>query len=271
MRAAQRLDAQRVRRNFSLRAAEYDSHAAVQRRVVDRLLQLLLEGGPVAGPALEVGTGTGRLSRRLAQLCQGVRPVVSDIAHPMTCRAAVTLPGCSAFDADAQALPVRSGSMALVLSSSVYQWLPELPLAFSESGRVLRPGGHFAFALFGERTLCELRDCHRRAVAETGGRHPSHAQEFPTMMEVQQALAAAGFAHYRLLTAEEWEFHPEVGDLLRSLKCIGAANAAADRPPGLAGRRVMSRLATLYEAHRRDGRLPATYHIIYGLARKAVR
>lgn len=262
------IDRERVRRNFSRQAHEYDQHAAVQRRVADRLLQLLLEGGPVAGPALEIGAGTGRLSRRLVQICPGVQPVLSDLAHAMTCRAASVLPGRPAFDADAQALPLQTGSMALVLSSSVYQWVADLPLAFAESARVLRPGGRFAFALFGEHTLCELRDSHQRAVAETGSRHPSHVQKFPTSSDVRQALDAAGFTRSRLLSEEEWEFHDTLPELLRGLKRIGASNAVIDRPPGLTGRRVMTRLAALYEEYRQAGRLPTTYHVIYGLGRK---
>ncbi|MFA5516885.1 MAG: methyltransferase domain-containing protein [Desulfuromonadales bacterium] len=263
-----RLDAEQVQRNFSRQAGQYDRYAAVQRRVIDRLLQLLLEGGPVAGPALEIGAGTGRLSRRLTQICPGVRPVLSDLAHAMTCRAAVGLPGRPAFDADAQALPLRTGTMSLVVSSSVYQWVADLPHAFAESARVLRPGGRFAFALFGAGTLGELRDCHRRALAETGGGRSSHMQEFPSAIDVQEALDRAGFIGSRLLSAQEWEFHDDLADLLGSLKRIGAGNAAENRPSGLAGRRTMRRLAELYEEYRRDGRLPATYRVIYGLARK---
>lgn len=265
-----RLDRERIGHGFSAQSAAYDRYAAVQRRVADRLLQLLLEGGPVAGPVLEVGAGTGRLSRRLARVCPAARPIVSDLAHGMTRQCAQNLPEALPLDADAQALPLRSGSLSAVLSSSVYQWLEDLPLACTESARVLRPDGRFAFALFAERTLYELRESHRQAVAEVGRRHPSHVQAFPLEDEVRRALAAAGFVRVRLLSEDEVEYHREVSDLLRSLKRIGARNAAADRPPGLAPRRVMERMAALYAAnHRReDGRLPATYHVIYALARK---
>lgn len=262
-----RLDTEQVRRNFSRQAGEYERHAAVQRRVAERLLQLLLEGGLVGGTTLEVGAGTGYLLRRLSRLCPGVRPVVSDLAHAMTRQAAAGLPGVPAFDADAQALPLRDGCLSLVVSSSAYQWVEDLPGAFAEMARVLRPGGRFALALFGTRTLHELRDSHRRAAAEAG-RHPSHVQEFPDPSAVEAALAAAGIARFRLFSAEEWEFHPDLPDLLRHLKRLGALNAAAGRPQGLASRQVMNRLAAHYEHYRRQGKLPATYQVIYVLGRK---
>ncbi|MBE0595825.1 MAG: methyltransferase domain-containing protein [Desulfuromonadales bacterium] len=265
--APRRLDTLKVRRNFSRQATEYERHAVVQRRVAERLLQLLLEGGLVGGPALEIGAGTGYLLHRLRRLCPGVRPVISDLAHAMTCQAAARLPQVPAVDADAQALPLRCASLSLVVSSSVYQWVEDLPLAFAEIARVLQPGGRFAIALFGARTLHELRDSHRRGAAEAG-RHPSHALDFPDRSTVADALAAAGFTRYRLQVAEEWEFYSTAPELLRHLKQIGALNAATDRPPGLASRQVMQRLAAHYERFRQDGKLPATYQVIYVLGRK---
>jgi malonyl-CoA O-methyltransferase len=269
MSEAARVDTKRVRANFSCQARSYDRHALVQKRVVDRLLERLREGGPVEGPILDVGTGTGRLSRALAKAFPEARPCVTDIAHGMTCLAATSVPDALATDADAQALPFRSGSFALVCSTSVYQWVNDLPLAFTESSRVLASGGRFAFALFGERTLFELRESHRLAVAETGSPHPSHVQDFPGEEEVRMALAAAGFWEVVTWSGNEVEEHPDVQHLLHHLKSIGARNAAVTRPPGLSSRRVLNRMMALYrEFYGRGHSIPATYHVIYGLARR---
>jgi malonyl-CoA O-methyltransferase len=53
---------------------------------------------------------------------------------------------------------------------------------------------------------------------------------------------------------------------MRDLKAIGAHNATAGRPKGLTGRRALERMTAAYEEHRRDGRLPATYEVVYGQA-----
>jgi malonyl-CoA O-methyltransferase len=50
--------------------------------------------------------------------------------------------------------------------------------------------------------------------------------------------------------------------LMRELKAIGATNADAQRARGLLGRQRLQRVLAAYEAHRVDGRLPATYEVI---------
>lgn len=265
------IDLRQVRRNFSCHAEEYDRYARVQKRVAARLLELVRPQLRPGVLALEVGTGTGELARRLLRAAPGLSLVVSDVAHGMTSHAAASLGGVPAADADAQALPFGTGRFDLVLSASVFQWLNDLPAALAEAARVLRPGGLLAFAMYGERTLWELREAHRLAVREAGGEHASHAHTFPGEAEVGRALAAAGLAPLRLFAEDEVERHPDVAALLRSLKKIGAQNASAARPAGLASRRVMHRLGALYaERFGREGQgLPATYHVIYAVARKA--
>lgn len=265
------VDSRQVRRHFSSHAGEYDRYAVVQKRVVSRLLQMLGDDGSTAGPVLEVGCGTGALSRRLRERLPALPLIVSDIAHGMTRHAAQAVPGVLALDADAQGLPFRGGAFGLVLSSSVYQWMNDLPRAFAESARVLVPGGRFAFALFGERTLFELRESHRLAVSETGSRQPSHVQNFPTVSEVHQPLVAAGFEGVEVQSIDEVECHPEVPTLLRNLKRIGAQNAAGHRPSGLASRRVMQRMLEIYRDRFAVAEgIPATYEVIYGAGRKSL-
>jgi len=263
------IDIRQVRRNFSCHAEDYDRYAQVQKRVSARLLDLVLPLVPPGAMALEVGTGTGELARRLLRFRPDASLVVSDLAHGMTRHAAESLGGLPAVDADAQALPFRSRRFELVLSASVFQWLNDLPAALAEAARVLRPGGLLAFAMYGERTLWELREAHRLAVQEAGGEHLSHAHTFPGETEVAQALSAAGLTTQQLFAEDELEQHPDVAALLRSLKKIGAQNASSRRPAGFASRRVMQRLSALYaDRFGQSQGIPATYHVIYGLARQ---
>ena len=67
----------------------------------------------------------------------------------------------------------------------------------------------------------------------------------------------------------EVEYHSDVPDLLRQLKQIGASNAAADRPRGLASRRLMQEMIDAYETNYRcDDGVPASYEVIVVIAEK---
>lgn len=260
------LDSSRVGRHFSHHAEDYDRHAVIQKRVVEGLLERLRTVSGIAGPVLELGTGTGSLGRRFAVAYPRHFLVLSDLAHGMTRLAAQTVAGAVSLDADARRLPFRSQSFGLLISSSMYQWLNDLPGAFAESARVLRSGGRFALALFGERTLFELRDSHRRAVAECGGQRGSHVQEFPNVEEVHGALRSAGFTDILIEQVDEVEHHADVPALLRNLKKIGAQNASRSGPAGLVSRQVMQRMMEIYrEKHGGEMGVPATYQVIYGM------
>jgi len=260
------LDPLRIRSNFGSHAGEYDRYALVQQRVIARLLEILAQEPGPAGPCLEIGTGTGRLSLALCRRYPHLRPVLSDLAHGMTRHAGDQLPDLAAVDADAAALPFRSASFRLLFSSSVYQWVEDLPGAFREARRVLRPDGLLLLALFGDGSLRELKQAHRQAAAELG-RH-SHVQTFPTGARVAAALQAGGFRVERLLAEDELEIYPDVPDLLRSLKHIGAGNASTQRPPGLASRTVMQRMLQLYRTQYAAAEgIRATWQVIYVVAR----
>lgn len=263
------IDSEHMRGNFSSHAGDYDRYASVQKRVVELLYHKLSRFEQPSGALLDVGTGTGALAAEILRADAGRPLIVMDIAHGMTLEASSRLSGVSACDADASSLPFAAASFATVVSSSVYQWVDCLPTAFAEVTRVLEPGGLFALALFGEKTLCELRASHRQATTENGGTRTSHVQSFPTHSEVATALNSAGLSCLEQSSAMEIEYHADVPELLRQLKQIGASNAAADRPRGLASRRVMQSMMKIYEdEHRCHAGVPASYEVIIAIAEK---
>ena len=258
-----------VRRNFSSHAQEYERYAVVQARVIARLVGLLRERAPFRGPVLDIGCGTGLLAAALRPLCPQATLVVSDLAHGMTCQARRRLPESLALDADGCALPLAGARFSLVCSSSVYQWVPDLEKAFGEADRVLLPGGVFAFALFGHETLFELKNSHHFALSQVGEGRSSHFQTFPDIQLVRGAMEKRGFHSLHVFEEREIEYHPDVARLLRSLKGIGAQNASAHRPPGLASRRVMQCMTEHYtRQYGGPEGVPATYQVIYGVGVK---
>lgn len=264
------VDPVRVGRNFGRKAGAYEGHARVQRRVAAQLIALIAAAPGESGPILEVGCGTGLLTRPLATLRPDSPLVISDLAHPMTRRTAESLVRACAVDADAHALPFATGRFALVVSSSVYQWVNCLPTALGEAARVLASGGLLALAMFGGRTLWELRESHCLATRECAPHRSSHVLEFATENQLRQAVAATGLTLLALTRSDECDWYGDVPELLRGLKEIGAGNATLDRPAGLARRRVILRMQELYrERHLTPAGIPATYEVFYLLARRS--
>lgn len=262
------VSSRQVRQHFSAHASEYDHYAQVQKRVVNGLISRLPDDLHTCRLALDLGTGTGDLARQLQGLMPDIPLLVADIAHAMTCSAVSRLTDVAAFDADAESLPLRTESVDLILSASMYQWVNDLHRAFAEVYRVLQPGGHFAFALFGAGTLRELRTAHSAALVAEGQAVTSHMQRFPDEATIIAALQSSRLTG-KIESFDEREEHPDVPHLLRSLKRIGAQNSATNRPKGLSGRRTTERMMEIYkDLYGTDGKIPATYQVIYGLAQK---
>ena len=147
-------------------------------------------------------------------------------------------------------------------------WLDQLRAgdpAFAEIRRMLKPDGFFAFSTFGPDTLRELRSAW--AEADEGTAHSyNHVNHFTDMHDVGDALVRAGLSEPVLDVDRMQVTYADSVALMRDLKAIGAHNVTAGRPRGLVGRARLKRMQLAYEAFRRDGRLPATYEVVYGVA-----
>ncbi|WP_298266549.1 methyltransferase domain-containing protein [Geobacter sp.] len=266
------IDRRRVQSAFHRQAGEYDAHAAVQKRVVARLMEILDAEGVSPERILDVGTGTGLLGRTLGSRHPGASLACVDLAPAMAAAARLSLAGRERTViavADAERLPFPAASFDLVASSSTFQWLESLDAAFAEAWRVLTPGGLFAFALFGAGTFRELKASYRAALAAVE-RDNDRTQRFFSAGEVRGALERAGFGVTSLTVEDEIEYHPDVPAFLRAVRRIGAGNASPRRPRGLAERRVMAEMMRIYgERFGAPEGIPATYAVIYGMGVKS--
>jgi malonyl-CoA O-methyltransferase len=258
-----RVDRGRVRAAFSRGAAGYDERAATQRTVQERVLSLAAEAAPSARRVLDVGAGTGALLARLRAARPGLAAAAIDVAPGMCAAARAALPGALVARADAEALPFRPGAFDLVLSTSTFQWLARPGPALAEVRRVLAPGGILCLALFGARTLHELRDVWR---ASASGAARERLHHFLGRDDLVAALGAAGLLGRAVFEEDLVERHPDARAVLRSLKAVGASSAVPGRR-GLGGRSATLAALRLYESrHGGPAGVPATFHVIYAVA-----
>ncbi len=276
------VDPRAVRRAFARAAATYDAAAVLQREVGSRMAARLdyIKVAPRA--ILDAGCGTGEAVGELAVRYAGARVVALDAALPMVAaaheraRRARTLFRRLLPDAlggaghaapvfvcgDINMLPLPGVAFDLVWSNLALQWVNDLPRAFAEVRRVLKVGGLYTFTTFGPETLKEIRSAFARADGHT------HTNRFTDMHDIGDMLVAAGFADPVLDMEQLTLTYADANALMRELKHVGATNATRGRPHGLMGRGRWQRALAALEAKRSDGRIPATFEVVYGHAWK---
>jgi len=209
----------------------------------------------------DIGCATGDGIRELARRYPGALPLAIDYARPMLNAVAsrrsllqrLAGRGPQAINADVRQLPLASGSLDLAWSNLMLHWLDDPLPAFREMHRVLDVGGLLAFAMFGPDTLKELR-----AAGATGLR------SFPDMHDVGDMLVAAGFGD-PVMDMEMITFaYASPRSLLRDQRLLGVRDGLLGAMDFRAARQVFR----AWEGQRRDGRLPATFEIVFGHAWK---
>jgi malonyl-CoA O-methyltransferase len=165
--------------------------------------------------------------------------------------------------ADPSALPIRTGSCGLVWSNLALAWSADPAATLREWHRVLEIGGLLMFSSYGPDTLKELRTAFAAADPAAPHVHP-----FVDMHDLGDALVATGFADpvmdMEMLTVT----YAGAEALLDELRSTGRRNAHAARRRGLTGRHAWARMIAAYGALARDGRVPASFEIVYGHAWK---
>lgn len=253
-----------VAQSFSRAASRYDSVASLQRDVGGQLLHRLDSLGQQPGTVLDLGCGTGYFCPALRERYPGADYIGLDLAQGMVEFARQRCPGERQWlVGDAEALPLASNSVDLVFSSLAIQWCDRPRLLFAELARVLRPGGHCVFTSLGPQTLVELRDAWAAVDAR---------QHVNTFLPPSALADAAGDVPGLSLALDGARFNMQyerVRELLDELKTLGAHNMNRDRPAGLTSRRTLQGMLQAYEKWRRDGLLPATYDVIFGVLEAA--
>jgi len=170
-----------------------------------------------------------------------------------------------AIVADEEALPLRDGSLDLVVSALALQFVNDLPGALVQIRRALKPDGLFLAALLGGDTLGELRQSFAAAESEVEGGVSPRVAPFADVREMGALLQRAGFAlpvtDVERLTVRYSSPFILMGELRR----MGATNALAERRRTPLRRATLQRMAEIYAQRFADpdGKIRATFEVIW--------
>lgn len=265
--SAYALDKRWLRRSFDRASATYDAAAVLDATVRDALLGRLDLTQLSPRVVLDAGSGTGHAARALKKRYPASTVIALDSSRGMLAaagRGRSWLRPVRRLCADAECLPLAEGSIDLIISNLSLQW-SDPDAVFAECRRVLAPRGLLSFTTLGPDTLKELRAAWRQAEERTAA-PPTRVNRFIDMHDLGDALVRAGFAA-PVLDVEHYTLrYQDVRSLAADLKAVGARNATAGRPRGLTGPRTFAAMDAAYETFRVDGRLPATYEVVFGQA-----
>jgi malonyl-CoA O-methyltransferase len=261
-----------LRRRFDRAAPTYEAAAALAHEVGGRMAERLDLLRAVPSRVLDAGSGTGSGARLLRRRYPGSVVVETDFSLRMLERSArhtgwwrrgirrMTRAWEPRVCADVEGLPFTDASFDMVWSNLALHWLESPQDVFAELYRVLRPGGVCLFSTLGPDSLKELRAAYSQVDSYV------HVHRFIDLHDYGDMLVGARFAdpvmdmEYLTLT------YRDVPALLRELKAASAGNADPGRRPGLTAKAAVLRLEAAYGAYAREGRVPATFEVIYGHA-----
>jgi demethylmenaquinone methyltransferase/2-methoxy-6-polyprenyl-1,4-benzoquinol methylase len=195
---------------FDSIAGRYDVVNKVLALCMDRRWRCVTANAVSAGAgdiALDLGVGTGELA---SQLAPGVRAVGVDVSAEMLRRARGRRRHLSLVQASAFRLPFADGGFDAAVSGFVLRNLDDLPGAFGELARVVRPGGRIALVDITQPRASALRlllNGYLRTAAPLLGRITGRADAYrylarsartlPPAQEVCALLSDAGFGSCR--------------------------------------------------------------------------
>jgi malonyl-CoA O-methyltransferase len=257
---AKLLNPRAVRRTFDRLASLYDGHAALEQEVASRLLDRLEFHRLTPRRIVDLGCGTGQASAGLKKRFTKAQVIGLDSSRAMLVqlrRRSGVLRRLKAVCADMSALPLADQSSELLFSNLAMQWCPDPISLFAEFRRVLTPGGMLLFSSFGPATLRELS----AAWAQSDG--TAQTMEFVDILQVGDALMAAGFQEPVIDAERITVSYPDIDSLVRELEATGTSGFLQGRNSLV---EAIDSLEKAYEPFRVEGKYPVTYEIIYGTA-----
>lgn len=240
-------------------AQGYEQAARIQRIVAGELARRMTAShAPGNDPAriLEIGCGTGFLTRELRRLFPTAHITATDIAPAMLERVARRMPddgrlSLRCMDAEA---PDVDGPFDLICSSMAMQWFPDRAHTLQRLAGLLAPGGQMALATLCAGSFRQWRDAYARAgVACPMPDYPAIGQ-----LQAEWPVRGAGMWH----DTEVIDTPATPLAFVQELRAIGATHT--DHAPATAGqlRRVLAAAGT-------DGPFTVSYQVGYGLFRRA--
>ena len=211
---------QTIARHFA-KAAEYDQHAHIQQQVCEQLIHRI--SCQQHDSVLEVGAGTGQLTRLLAQTIDSRHWRINELCAEQAARLQTLLPTATMSIGDAESLHLGDNH-SLIISANAIQWF-DAPLHFiAQSAARLQSGGQLLVSTFTPNNFLQIR-------ALTG-----QGLDYPALSAWQQALDETQLERVTLATQRFEVPFSSPYEVLKHMKLTGVSTHQTQPQPSSDGR-----------------------------------
>lgn len=193
---------------------KYDENAVVQKDLAKKLVQKTLKVRKNFDTILELGSGTGLLTREISQNLTFKRYFANDIVKKSKNYVKKIIPDAEFIHGNAA--KINSPKVDLIISNAMFQWLNRLDETLFYYKKFLKPDGILAFSTFGNRNFKEIK--------EISGLSLNYLSK--------EELVGVVNSHYKVIYADEYVERLTFDNplkLLLHMKNTGV-NSIADKP-----------------------------------------
>ena len=257
-------DRKAVRQHRDRAAPVIGEHDFLFAEIADRLTERLLDVKRTFPLALDIGCHGGEVAKTLDGR-GGIETLLQCDLSPAMAKQA----GGISFAADEEFLPIKPGSLDLVLSNMSLHWVNDLPGAFVQIRQALKQDGFFMATLLGEHTLHQLRESLMTAETELEGGVSPRVSPYATVQDIGGLLQRAGFTMPVVDIDTITVSYPDMFKLMHDLRGMGETGAVHERRKSFSRRDTFMRAAQHYvetflgEGDVGEDRIPARFDIIF--------
>jgi malonyl-CoA O-methyltransferase len=164
------LDKTIIKNRFRKSISTYKETAVVQKSISKKLISILGKAttDDTFKSILEIGCGTGFLSEELFKIIKPYHLYINDIVDDMKCElesifSDIKFNEWTFLSGDAEKIDFPL-NLDLVISSSTFQWLENLPAFLEKISTSLKPNGILAFSTFGTDNYREIKKIMNRGL-----------------------------------------------------------------------------------------------------------
>lgn len=243
--------------NFGISAEYYDQKADVQKEVADRLIASLRPWTEILppGPVLELGCGTGFVTKGLMELLPDRELEITDISPEMVefCRKKLGDTGRTTFKTlDAENIDTGSEVYAMTISGFVAQWFEQPAITLGKCLEATKPGGLLLASFPGSESFPEWKEaCRDLGLPFTGNQLPDTEE-----MVVKLSGWPVQVDYFEDTVKQQFE---SSADFFRHLKRMGASTQKKGRHL----KATEMRMLIDHWDQKTEGDIEISYHVVF--------